>query len=114
MPRPKGSKNKPKTGKLNACADYASAIEAKNAEKTQLEQNIAETQSQIELLKQQLKANRASLKSVEKAIAKLETKKAAVDAKAAQQAHQAELDAAIQKLLAEGKSMDEILSKLNG
>ena len=29
MPRLKGSKNKPKTGKLSSAADYAAAIEAK-------------------------------------------------------------------------------------
>ena len=68
MPRPKGSKNKPKAAKM----DFAAAIEAKSAEKTQLEQNISETLDQINALKAQLKTNRAALKATEKAIAKLE------------------------------------------
>lgn len=71
MPRPKGSKNKTKAAKM----DFAAAIEAKAAEKAQLEQNISETLDQINSLKAQLKANRAALKAAEKAIDKLESKK---------------------------------------
>lgn len=110
MPRPKGSKNKSKIAKT----DFAAAIEAKSTEKAQLEQNIAETLDQINALKAQLKANRAALKAAEKAIAKLETKKASADAKAALNAQKGELDSAVQKLLADGMSIDEILGKLNG
>ena len=110
MPRPKGSKNKSKAAKT----DFAAAIEAKAAEKTQLEQNISETLDQINSLKAQLKANRASLKAAEKAIDKLESKKASADAKAAMDAQKNELESTIQKLLADGMSMDEILGKLNG
>lgn len=114
MPRPKGSKNKPKLNKLATAADYAAAIEAKNAEKAQLEQNISETLDQINSLKAQLKANRASLKAVEKAIDKLESQKASADAKAALDAQKTELDSAVQKLLADGMSMDDIIGILNG
>ena len=110
MPRPKGSKNKTKAAKM----DFAAAIEAKAAEKAQLEQNISETLDQINSLKAQLKANRAALKAAEKAIDKLESKKASADAKAAMDAQKNELDSAVQKLLADGMSMDEILGKLNG
>ena len=38
MPRPKGSQNKSKTNKMN----FAAAMEAKLAEKAQLEQKITE------------------------------------------------------------------------
>ena len=114
MPRLKGSKNKPKAAKLNSGADLISAIDAKTAEKAQLEENIAETQKEIDRLKVQLKANRTSLKSVEKALAKLQTQKAAEDAIAAQQAYQNELNAAVQRLLEQGMSMEDILGKLNG
>lgn len=114
MPRPKGSKNKPKLNKLATAADYTAAIEAKNAEKAQLEQNISETIDQINSLKTQLKTNRAALKAAEKAIDKLESKKANADAKATLEAQKTELDSAVQKLLADGMSMDEILGKLNG
>ena len=53
MPRPKGSKNKPKAAKV--ATDFAAAIAEKTAEKEQLEQNIAETLEQISNLKAQLK-----------------------------------------------------------
>lgn len=105
MPRPKGSKNKPKAA--NVTTDFAAAIAEKTAEKAQLEQNIADTLEQISSLKAQLKSNRAALKSAEKAIAKLEAKKASADAKT-------ELDSTVEKLLAEGLTMEEILGRLNG
>ena len=110
MPRPKGSKNKTKAAKM----DFAAAIEAKAAEKAQLEQNISETLDQINALKAQLKTNRAALKAAEKAIAKLEAKKANADAKATLEAQKTELDSAVQKLLADGMSMDDILGILHG
>ena len=113
MPRPKGSKNKPKTGKLSSAADYAAAIEAKAVEKAQLEQNISETLDQINALKAQLKANRAALKATDNAIAKLETKKVNAEAKAALDAQKTELDSTVQKLLTEGMTMDQIIGKLN-
>lgn len=114
MPRPKGSKNKPKLNKLATAADYTAAIEAKNAEKAQLEQNISETLDQINSLKAQLKTNRAALKAAEKAIDKLVSKKASADAKATLEAQKTELDSAVQKLLADGMSMDDILGILHG
>ena len=106
MARPKGSKNKSK--------DLMSTLNAKTAEKAQLEQNIAETLDEISRLKEQLKANRTTLKSVEKAIAKLEDQKAKADAKAALEAQKSELESTVQSLLAEGMSMDDIIRKLNG
>ena len=112
MPRPKGSKNKPKVA--NVTTDFAAAIAEKTAEKAQLEQNIADTLEQISSLKAQLKSNRAALKSAEKAIAKLEAKKASADAKAALNAQKTELDSTVEKLLAEGLTMEEILGRLNG
>ena len=113
MPRLKGSKNKPKAGKLSSAADYAAAIEAKAAEKAQLEQNISETLDQINALKAQLKANRAALKATDNAIAKLENKKVNAEAKAALDAQKTELDSTVQKLLTEGMTMDQIIGKLN-
>lgn len=110
MARPKGSKNKSKADKM----DLASTLNAKTAEKAQLEQNIAETLDEISRLKTQLKANRTALKSVEKAIAKLEAQKAEADTKATLEAQKSELESAVQNLLAEGMSMDDIIRKLNG
>lgn len=45
-------------------------------------------------------------------IAKLEAKKAAADAKAAEAAKKAEAEAVLKKLLASGMTADEILEKL--
>ena len=103
MPRPKANKT-----------NFAAAMEAKMAEKAQLEQNINETLAEIDRLKAQLKANRTSLKSVEKSIAKLETQKAEADAQAILKAQKAKLNAAIQNLLDAGVSVDDIIHKLNG
>ena len=49
----------------------------------------------------------------EKAIAKLETQKTNAEAKATLEAQKTKLDSAVQKLLADGLTMDEILEKLN-
>lgn len=103
MPRPKANKT-----------NFATAMEAKMAEKAQLEQNINETLAEIDRLKAQLKANRTSLKSVEKSITKLETQKAEADAQAILKAQKAKLNAAIQNLLDAGVSVDDIIHKLNG
>ena len=53
MPRPKGSKNKVKVPK-GAAVDFASAIAAKNAEKDQLNEELASIQAGIADLKAQL------------------------------------------------------------
>ena len=103
MPRPKANKT-----------NFAAAMEAKMAEKAQLEQNINETLAEIDRLKAQLKANRTSLKSVEKSIAKLETQKAEADAQAILKAQKSKLNSAIQNLLDAGVSVDDIIHKLNG
>lgn len=103
MPRPKANKT-----------NFAAAMEAKMAEKAQLEQNINETLAEIDRLKAQLKANRTALKSVEKSIIKLETQKAEADAQAILKAQKAKLNAAIQNLLDAGVSVDDIIHKLNG
>ena len=47
MPRPKGSKNKVKVPK-GAAVDFASAIAAKNAEKDQLNEELASIQAGID------------------------------------------------------------------
>ena len=111
MPRPKGSKNKVRIPKGGA-VDFASMIAEKNAEKDQLNEEIASIQANINDLKAQLKEKRAALKTADKAVAKLEAQKTAAEAKAAQQARQAEIDSALQKLISDGMSVDEILNKL--
>ena len=87
MPRTKGSKNKPKTVTASITAN-------------------------IDTLKADLKVKKVALKKVEKEVEMLEAKKAKADAKAAEDAKKAEAESVLKKLLAEGMSADEILTKL--
>ena len=110
MPRPKGSKNKPKT--VKATVDFAAQLAEKQSAKEATSAEIASITANIDALKADLKTKKAELKSIDKEIAKLEAKKATVDAKAAEEAKKAEAEAVLKKLLASGVSADEILAKL--
>ena len=110
MPRPKGSKNKPKTGK--ATVDLAAQIAEKQSAKEAAATEIASIAANIDALKADLKVKKAALKSVQKELTKLEAKKAAADQKAAEAAKKNEAEAVLKKLLASGVSADEILEKL--
>ena len=85
MPRPKGSKNKPKTVKVTV--DFAAQIA-------------------------DLKTKKAELKSIDKEIARIEAKKVKAETKAAESAKKAEAEDVLKKLLASGVSADDILAKL--
>ena len=108
MPRPKGSKNKPKT----VTADFATQIAEKQSAKEALTAEIASITVNIDTLKADLKEKKASLKAIDKEIVKLEAKKAKADAKAVEEAKKTEAESVLKKLLAEGMSADEILEKL--
>ena len=110
MPRPKGSKNKPKTEK--ATVDFAAQLAEKQSANEALTAEIASITANIDTLKADLKAKKVALKKTEKEIAKLEAKKAAADAKVAEEAKKAEAEDVLKKLLASGMSADEILEKL--
>ena len=110
MPRPKGSKNKPKT--VKATVDFAAQIAEKQSAKEAVTAEIASITVSLDTLKADLKTKKVALKSIDKEIAKLEAKKATVDAKAAEEAKKAEAEAVLKKLLASGVSADEILAKL--
>ena len=110
MPRPKGSKNKPKT--VKATADFAAQLAEKQSAKEATAAEIASITANIDALKADLKTKKAELKSIDKEIAKLEVKKAKADAKAAEVAKKAEAEDVLKKLLASGMSADEILAKL--
>lgn len=112
MPRPKGSKNKVKRTNTNSAADIASVLAEKTAEQEQLNGEIVSLSAEINTLKAQLKKKRSDLKAIEKVVSKLEAKKTAEEAKATQNARKAEIDSALQKLIADGMSVDEILDKL--
>ena len=110
MPRPKGSKNKPKT--VKATVDFATQIAEKQSAKEALTAEIASITANIDTLKADLKEKKTALKKAEKEVATLEAKKAKADAKAAEEAKKAEAEDVLKKLLASGVSADEILAKL--
>ena len=110
MPRPKGSKNKPKT--VKATVDFAAQLAEKQTAKEAAAAEIASITANIDALKADLETKKTELKSIDKEIVRLEAKKAKADAKAAENAKKAEAESVLKKLLAEGVSADEILAKL--
>ena len=107
MPRTKGSKNKPKV--TNDCA---SQITEKQEAIASLNIEITSITANIDALKADLKEKKTALKKAEKEVATLVAKKAKTDAKVAEEAKKAEVEAVLKKLLASGMSADEILEKL--
>ena len=103
MPRPKGSKNKPKT--VKATVDFAAQIAEKQSAKEAVTAEIASITANIDTLKADLKTKKAELKYIDKEIVKAETK-------AAESAKKAEAEDVLKRLLASGVSADEILAKL--
>ncbi len=110
MPRPKGSKNKPKT--VKATVDFAAQIAEKQSAKEAAAAEIASITANIDTLKADLKEKKTALKKAEKEVTSLEAKKAKAEAKAAEEAKKAEAEAVLKKLLAEGVSADDIIEKL--
>lgn len=110
MPRTKGSKNKVKT--TIPATDFESLIAEKAAAKENLTAEVAELEENVNNLKADLKAKKVELKKLDAELAKLEEQKTEADAKAAEEAQKAELQEAIQKLMADGLSAAEILEKL--
>lgn len=115
MPRTKGSKNKAKI----AAVDYIVQIEEKQKEKdaalaelANAETAIQELEDQLAEAKETLKVKKADIKAIDKELAKLAAKKAKADAAAEAEAKKAEAQEMVGKLLAEGMSVDEILEKL--
>ena len=104
MPRPKGSKNKAKTSSIPT-ADFDTLIAEKAAAKDALVSDIATLEENVNNLKNELK-------KLDTELGKLEAQKAEADAKAAAEVQKAELQEAIQKLMADGVSAAEILEKL--
>ena len=110
MPRPKGSKNKPKT--KNSTVDFAAQLAEKQPAKVAVAAEIASITANINALKADLKTKKAELKSIDKEIARIEAKKVKAETKAAESAKKAEAEDVLKKLLASGVSADEILEKL--
>ena len=110
MPRPKGSKNKPKT--VKATVDFTAQIAEKRSAKEAVTAEIASITANIDTLKADLKTKKAELKSIDKEIVRIEAKKVKAETKAADSAKKAEAEDVLKKLLASGVSADEILEKL--
>ena len=110
MPRPKGSKNKPKT--VKAADDFAAQIAEKQSAKEAAVAEIESITANIDALKADLKTKKAELKSIDKEIARIEAKKVKAETKAAESAKKAEAEDVLKKLLASGMTADEILEKL--
>ena len=110
MPRPKGSKNKPKTVKTTI--DFAAQLSEKQSAKDTTAAEIASITANIDALKADLKTKKASLNKLDKELVKLESKKKDAETNAAESAKKAEAEAVLKKLLASGMSADEILAKL--
>ncbi|NCC80604.1 MAG: hypothetical protein EOM07_13480 [Clostridia bacterium] len=66
----------------------------------------------MEKVVEEAKEKKVELKKLDTELSKLEAQKAEADAKAAAEVQKAELDEAIQKLMADGVSTAEILEKL--
>ena len=110
MPRPKGSKNKPKTVKTTI--DFAAQLSEKQAAKEAAAAEIASITANIDAMKADLKTKKAALKSIDREIARIEAKKIKAETKAAESAKKAEAEDVLKKLLASGMTADEILAKL--
>ena len=110
MPRTKGSKNKVKV--KVAQGDFTALIEEKAAAKDALVSDIAALEENVNNLQTELKQQKVELKKPATELSKPEAQKAEADAKAAAEVQKAELDEAIQKLMADGVSAAEILEKL--
>ena len=110
MPRPKGSKNKVKS--TISTADFDALIAEKSSSKEALVADIATLEENLTSIREKLKAKKAELKRLDTELGKLEEQKAAFDAREAEEAKKAELEEMIQKLMADGVSVAEILEKL--
>ena len=110
MPRPKGSKNKAKP--TTQPIDFTSLIAEKSSSKEALVADIAVLEENLTSIREELKAKKAELKKLDTELSKLEEQKVEVEAREAEEANKAELEATIQKLMADGVSAAEILEKL--
>lgn len=92
--------------------DYAAELEKKISEKNTLEADITALEADVDGLKVQLKEKKTALKALDKDITALKQKKSRQDAEALRKAQKEEIDKAIQQLLDDGMSMEEVLNKL--
>lgn len=111
MPRPKGSKNKPKKS-VSVVSQVEEKLAAQKALKQNLEAELADILAAIEKQKQLLKAKKKELRTAEKAIASMEAEQAKAEAIKAAAAKQEEISQVVAQLVDSGKSPEEILDLL--
>lgn len=109
MSRPKGSKNK--KSRLSE-AQIVEKISQQQTLRKKLEDEQLSILNTMADLKGQLKQNKKAIRTVEKAIADLEEKKAQAQAIAAAAAQKKEIDRVVSRLVSSGKSAEEILELL--
>ena len=109
MPRPKGSKNKKTPAKST---DLEKQIAQKAEAKAALEEEQKGLAAVIADSNAKLKAVKKNIKTLDKQILALQTKKAEIEAAAEVAAKQEEIQARITALTAKGKSLDDILDML--
>ena len=109
MARPKGSKNRDSSGKTMSIGEQ---LAKKTAERSALETELAGIQAILEENSAKQKAVRKSIKALDRQIAALQAKKAEIEAAEVVSAKQKEIQEAILSLIAEGKTLDEILEML--
>ena len=109
MSRPKGSPNRKPHGKSISIEEQ---LAKKAAERSVLEAEQSGIQAILEENTAKWKAVRKSIKALDRQIASLQAKKSEIEAAAVVSAKQKEIQDAIQALVSEGKSLDEILNML--
>lgn len=110
MPRPKGSKNKPKPAG-NLPLDVLITEEA--AKVAELEEEVSAVETEISEQSAKLKALKSELKKAAKKLQGYEEQRTQEAAKAAAAAAKEALREKIDRLLADGMSPEDILEKLN-
>ncbi|MBQ1353041.1 MAG: hypothetical protein IIY39_03650 [Firmicutes bacterium] len=111
MPRPLGSKNKPKTKANDLDALNAQIVEKLN-QKSALEQEEATLTATITESKARLKEVRLSLKKLDKNISALQVMKEEIGKAKQVEKAMGEIQAKVNALLDSGKSIDEIMEML--
>lgn len=111
MPRPKGSKNKPKAKATNLDALNTQIVEKLN-QKSALEQEESELSATITKSKARLKEIRSSLKKLDRNITALQAMQEEMGKAEQKEKAMSEIQGKINALLDSGKSIDEIMEML--
>ena len=109
MPRPKGSKNRKN---LLTGAPIGELIAQRTEAKATLEAERDEVAAVIAEQTAKLKSLKAEIKKLDKELAVLEEQKAAAEAAATAEAAKEAIQSKVAELMAEGKSLEDIMNML--